>query len=811
MAKGKLDKDKNLTISLFKEHPNHKKEQIIAKLVTPQMKGLIVKSSLAYSKFIGEWAKRHQFTSEVKVTGGVKYSKDKESIIVHKIGDTWIAVLPQDESKKDDRKNWLYTASFKRIGNEQRLLFFELKSKKKLQSVKDKNIIFDALYKKIKASNTSASSKNSLTNVVTSVYFPKSNKAIFEAVQKGDNIDKLRQKAQQKLLKGEVISWALNKKENGQLLFNHAFFTYNNQGKADGVKITRTACFPAGTPIFYGLSEATGTPQYTPNEQVKTGDLLPSFDASTGKVTWKRVLGTTQSIAEELIKVYVQGKLALMPTPDHPFWIEGRWKSAVELTRGDSLWLYNGQKVAIDSTVRIDTVVQVYNFEVEDFHTYFVGEWGVGVHNSCINNNLANILCQIYGIQQPDDLAKALDKKFKTQLSKLENLLKDKNFQKAVLKGIPINKNTKARTDITRPGTYTTMSEREAFFWDFIWANKSGEVNFLQGFVNFDKIYQIYVPEGDKILPAIKKGNHFEYIIPAWTYLTGAPIIRTDYKNILITHYFLTRKGGIRDKWKNSSLLYQYQKGRASTPSASTVIPPMANFYQSSVFLLLLGNHSSKSIHRKTNSIKSKVNTMIGKPHQPIQYGIDWEIELTARLVLGGKVPNIKPVQLTDIGDFSGDLVDIEEWSNIKFFTGEVFKRKYDVVINTGLAEYKIDAKNTIHLDKSLNFVKQVISDIELAVIEVNAGRFQPNVHYIFKKRDGYTNKRDILAIAILRVANTLKSYDKNNNPVNSGVRSYTQFIKSRLELLGFGKRNLNTIEEMLLNFFRDKLFFVEN
>ncbi|WP_294100003.1 polymorphic toxin-type HINT domain-containing protein [uncultured Ruminococcus sp.] len=34
-----------------------------------------------------------------------------------------------------------------------------------------------------------------------------------------------------------------------------------------------------------------------------------------------------------------------------------------------------------------ESPVKVYNFEVEDFHTYFVGENGIFVHNWCGDNS----------------------------------------------------------------------------------------------------------------------------------------------------------------------------------------------------------------------------------------------------------------------------------------------------------------------------------------------------------------------------------------------------------------------------------------
>ena len=61
------------------------------------------------------------------------------------------------------------------------------------------------------------------------------------------------------------------------------------------------------------------------------------------------------------------------------------WVAAIDLKPHDRLELQNG-KAAFVHSVRIeklDQPIQVYNFEVEDFHTYFVGENRVLVHNGC--------------------------------------------------------------------------------------------------------------------------------------------------------------------------------------------------------------------------------------------------------------------------------------------------------------------------------------------------------------------------------------------------------------------------------------------
>ncbi len=76
----------------------------------------------------------------------------------------------------------------------------------------------------------------------------------------------------------------------------------------------------------------------------------------------------------------------LVTTPGHPFFIYGYgFKYAADLRAGDVLVNVNGDKVILEKVQHeiLESPVKVYNFEVEDFHTYFVGEEGVWVHNMC--------------------------------------------------------------------------------------------------------------------------------------------------------------------------------------------------------------------------------------------------------------------------------------------------------------------------------------------------------------------------------------------------------------------------------------------
>ena len=71
-------------------------------------------------------------------------------------------------------------------------------------------------------------------------------------------------------------------------------------------------------------------------------------------------------------------------TLEHPFYVEGKgWTGAGELKEGDKLTLITGERVFVQSVVveRCKKPVKIYNFEVEDFHTYYVGHESVLVQD----------------------------------------------------------------------------------------------------------------------------------------------------------------------------------------------------------------------------------------------------------------------------------------------------------------------------------------------------------------------------------------------------------------------------------------------
>lgn len=83
--------------------------------------------------------------------------------------------------------------------------------------------------------------------------------------------------------------------------------------------------------------------------------------------------------------IYVNGE-EIIATPKHPFYCPTKgWTDAVQLRAGDILVLLNGEYVVVEKVQHeiLESPVFVYNFQVEDYHTYYVAKIGILVHNTC--------------------------------------------------------------------------------------------------------------------------------------------------------------------------------------------------------------------------------------------------------------------------------------------------------------------------------------------------------------------------------------------------------------------------------------------
>ena len=99
----------------------------------------------------------------------------------------------------------------------------------------------------------------------------------------------------------------------------------------------------------------------------------------------KRVVETYVNETDELTHVFVDGE-EIIATPSHPFYCPTKgWTDASHLRAGDILVLVNGEYVVVEKVQHelFERPVKVYNFQVEDYHTYYVAS-GVLVHNKRI-------------------------------------------------------------------------------------------------------------------------------------------------------------------------------------------------------------------------------------------------------------------------------------------------------------------------------------------------------------------------------------------------------------------------------------------
>ena len=136
-------------------------------------------------------------------------------------------------------------------------------------------------------------------------------------------------------------------------------------------------CFVSGTVIITEEGQKV-------IESIELGDYVWAWDEETGDVALKEVVETYVNETEELVHVFVDDE-EIITTPSHPFYspVKG-WTDAVKLRAGDILVLVNGEYVVVEKVQHeiLEAPVTVYNFQVEDYHTYYVAN-GVLVHNSC--------------------------------------------------------------------------------------------------------------------------------------------------------------------------------------------------------------------------------------------------------------------------------------------------------------------------------------------------------------------------------------------------------------------------------------------
>jgi Pretoxin HINT domain len=164
-------------------------------------------------------------------------------------------------------------------------------------------------------------------------------------------------------------------------------------------------CFPASVSV------------HTPSglkliKNLKVGEEVLCRNEVTGEVITSYVSKTFVRSTTHLSILYSQGQELIQSTSDHPFWVLERedYIKAKDIKAGSHVYTLAGKQnqlasispwrghinMVIDSVVRKDTLLTVYNLEVAEYHNYFVNPEGILVHNAQnyddVINNLKDLL-----------------------------------------------------------------------------------------------------------------------------------------------------------------------------------------------------------------------------------------------------------------------------------------------------------------------------------------------------------------------------------------------------------------------------------
>lgn len=138
-------------------------------------------------------------------------------------------------------------------------------------------------------------------------------------------------------------------------------------------------CFEAGTQV----ATKDGSKSI---ESIEKGDLVLAKNIETGEIAYREVKDTYIHDNSPIYEVEVmnqQGEAQLLhATGEHPFWVkEHGWLEVENLIPGLTVENRDEEELTIIDVKFLNRLNRTYNFNVDEFHTYYVGEEGVLVHN----------------------------------------------------------------------------------------------------------------------------------------------------------------------------------------------------------------------------------------------------------------------------------------------------------------------------------------------------------------------------------------------------------------------------------------------
>ncbi len=193
---------------------------------------------------------------------------------------------------------------------------------------------------------------------------------------------------------------------------------------AGGKLVSKTAkvgCFVAGTQVLMADGSSKNI------EDVQVGDEVTAADPETGETHGRRVVDTYR---HENVSTYDVKTTAgtVTSTEEHPFYVRGKgWIPVRDLESGDTLVDPKGEEVEVVSVILTGETATVYNFHVDDLHSYHVqvGDAWVLVHNKC----------ETFYRTVPDHHVAALTSKNPKLLATTETTITQRTSQSAKYRG----------------------------------------------------------------------------------------------------------------------------------------------------------------------------------------------------------------------------------------------------------------------------------------------------------------------------------------------------------------------------------------
>jgi hypothetical protein len=136
------------------------------------------------------------------------------------------------------------------------------------------------------------------------------------------------------------------------------------------------SCFAAGTPV-----RTIEGPR--PIETIRTGDQVLSRDVTGGALSFRPVLNVHRNPPDKTLRIAMEDRDAVVASRFHRFWLVGRgWAMARDLKPGDVVRTLGGPSRI--TAVEEAPVQPVFNLDVAESRTYFVGGSAILVHDNTL-------------------------------------------------------------------------------------------------------------------------------------------------------------------------------------------------------------------------------------------------------------------------------------------------------------------------------------------------------------------------------------------------------------------------------------------